>query len=132
MTFLRIKTVKGRKYLYRQTSVRKGKKVRSVMEYVCALGWIAAAAASPGHVGSRGHKSTDKRAMKHQDQADRERFKKEMMHPKERFQREAAKAAAARVGKPEAAPDPKIMEAVREFNEARAQEKEPSNPPDGS
>jgi hypothetical protein len=122
MTFLRIKTIKNRQYVYRQTSVRKGKKVRSIMEYVCALGWIAAAAASPGHVGSKGHKSTDKRAMKHQDQADRERFKKEMEHPKERFMREAAKAAAARAGRPEAPLDPKVTEAAREFNEARAAE----------
>jgi hypothetical protein len=29
----RIRTVKGRSYLYRQTSVREGKKVRSIMEY---------------------------------------------------------------------------------------------------
>jgi hypothetical protein len=34
MTFTRIKTIKGKQYLYRQTSVRKGKKVRSFMEYL--------------------------------------------------------------------------------------------------
>jgi hypothetical protein len=34
MSFFRIKTVKGRGYLYKQTSVREGKKVRSVMEYI--------------------------------------------------------------------------------------------------
>jgi hypothetical protein len=33
MSFFRIKTVKGRRYLYKQTSVREGKKVRSIMEY---------------------------------------------------------------------------------------------------
>jgi hypothetical protein len=33
MSFFRIRTVKGRNYLYRQTSVREGKKVRSIMEY---------------------------------------------------------------------------------------------------
>jgi hypothetical protein len=34
MSFFRIKTIKGKGYLYRQTSVREGKKVRSVMEYM--------------------------------------------------------------------------------------------------
>jgi len=51
MNFMHIKTVKGRRYLYRQISRRKGKKVLSIMEYICALGAIAAiaaAAASPG------------------------------------------------------------------------------------
>jgi len=33
MSFFWIKTIKGKGYLYRQTSVREGKKVRSVMEY---------------------------------------------------------------------------------------------------
>ena len=41
MSFLRIKSVKknGRsyKYLYRQTSIREGKKVRSKMEYLGSL-----------------------------------------------------------------------------------------------
>jgi hypothetical protein len=37
MSFFRIKTVKGRQYLYRQTSVREGPKVRSVMEYMGSL-----------------------------------------------------------------------------------------------
>jgi hypothetical protein len=78
MTFLRIKTIKGKRYLYSQTSVRKGKKVRSIMQYVCSLGWIAAAAASPGYIGSKGHQSTDKRSIKHQDTYDRERHAKRM------------------------------------------------------
>jgi hypothetical protein len=98
MSFLRIRTIKGKQYLYRQTSVRKGKKVRTISEYLGALGWIAVAAASPGYIGSRGHQSTDKRGLRDQDQADRERFKKEMENPRERFQREAAKAALARSG----------------------------------
>jgi len=34
MSFFRIKTLKGRQYLYKQTSVREGKKVRSIMEYI--------------------------------------------------------------------------------------------------
>jgi len=33
MSFFRVKTVKGRGYLYKQTSVRDGEKVRSIMEY---------------------------------------------------------------------------------------------------
>lgn len=33
MSFFRIKTIKRKGYLYRQTSVREGKKVRSIMEY---------------------------------------------------------------------------------------------------
>jgi hypothetical protein len=48
-----IKTIKGKQYLYSQTSVRKGKKVRSIMQYVCSLGWIGVAAVSPGYIGSR-------------------------------------------------------------------------------
>jgi hypothetical protein len=31
-----------------------------------------------GYIGSKGHKSTNKRSVKHQDNADCERFKKEM------------------------------------------------------
>ena len=60
----------------RQTSVRKGKKVKSTMQYVCSLGWIGVAAASPGWIGSKGHASTDKRTLKHQGGYDRERFNK--------------------------------------------------------
>jgi hypothetical protein len=67
--------------------------------------------------GYPGHKSTDKRGNKDQDDANRERFGKEMQHPKERFQREAARAAAARGGKTEAQPGPNVMDAVREFKE---------------
>jgi hypothetical protein len=124
MTFLRIKTIKNRKYLYRQTSVRKGKKVRSIMQYVCSLGWIAAAAASPGYIGSKGHQSTDKRALKHQDNADRERFNKEMEHPRERFMREAAKRDALK-GSTQAEKNNEVEEAIRDFKEARGKEKEP-------
>jgi hypothetical protein len=34
MSFTRIRTIKGKQYLYRQTSLRVGKKVRSQMEYL--------------------------------------------------------------------------------------------------
>ncbi len=37
----------------RQTSVGKGEKVKSTMQYVCSLGWIGVAAASPGWIGSK-------------------------------------------------------------------------------
>jgi hypothetical protein len=128
MSFLRTKTIKGKTYLYRQTSVRKGKKVKSKMEYLGALGWIALAAVSPGKPGGyKGHASTDKRTLKHQDAADRERFKKEMENPKERFQREAAKTAALVAQREAAQPKQEPIDAIREFNEARAAEKGPLN-----
>ena len=38
MSYLRIRTIKGRRYLYRQTSVRKGKKVTTISEYLGAVG----------------------------------------------------------------------------------------------
>lgn len=41
---------------------------------------------------SKGHQSTDKRDLKHQDQADSERFDKEMKMPRERFMREGGEA----------------------------------------
>jgi hypothetical protein len=34
MSYLRVKTIKGRQYLYRQTSVRERKKVRTISEYL--------------------------------------------------------------------------------------------------
>jgi hypothetical protein len=140
MSFLRIKTIKKKQYLYRQTSVRKGKKVRSIMEYVCALGWIAAAAASPSYVGSKGHKSTDKRALKHQEASDRERHAKRMENPRGAWEyarrmgdiARAEKAAKAKP-MPETDKDREVKEAIREFNEARDKEKEPpSFHPSGS
>jgi hypothetical protein len=52
---------------------------------------------SPGKVGGYGGpKSTDERAKRHQDKANRERFEKDMGNPRERFRREAAKAAFER------------------------------------
>jgi hypothetical protein len=53
---------------------------------------------SPGKVGGYGGpKSTDERAKRHQDKANRERFEKDMGNPRERFRREAAKAALFRL-----------------------------------
>jgi hypothetical protein len=51
-----------------------------------------------------------------------------MEDPRERFIREAIKAAATQAGWA----DPTVMEAVRKFNEARAKEREPSGPQSGS
>jgi hypothetical protein len=38
MSYYRTKTIKGRTYLYRQTSVREGKKVRMISEYLGSIG----------------------------------------------------------------------------------------------
>jgi hypothetical protein len=130
MSFLRIRTIRNRQYLYRQTSVRKGRKVKTISEYLGALFWAPIAAASPGRPGGyKGHKSTDARTNRHQDAANRERYDKEMENPKERFMREAARGAAARAGRPTPKMDEtaqrkheETMEAVREFSEARAAE----------
>jgi hypothetical protein len=123
-SFLRIKTTtkngKKYKYLVRQTNVRKGKKVHSIMEHICGFGMAVLSPGKPG--GFSGDRPTDKRQIRDQESYNRERFKKEMEHPRERFMREAAKAAAARSTKAEE-PDKETMEAVWEFNEARAKEK---------
>jgi len=68
-----------------QTSVRK---VETISHYLGELLWIPIAAMSPGKV--------DERAKRHRDQANRERFEKDMEDPRERFRREAAKAAFER------------------------------------
>jgi hypothetical protein len=126
MSYLRIKTIKNRQYLYRQTSVRKGKKVKTISEYLGFIFCAPIAAMSPSKPGGySGHKSTDQRTNRHQAQADRERFDKEMENPRERFIREAAKAAAARAERAAPASDPKVREAAREFNEARDAESQP-------
>jgi hypothetical protein len=78
MSFLRIKTItkngKTYKYIVRQTNVRKGKKVYSIMEHICGFGMSML---SPGGSGSfSGHRPTDKRQIRDQEQADRELFVK--------------------------------------------------------
>jgi hypothetical protein len=95
---------------------------------------IAAAAASPSYVGSKGHKSTDKRAL------NRERHAKRMENPRGAWEyarrmgdiARAEKAAKAKP-MPETDKDREVKEAIREFNEARDKEKEPpSFHPSGS
>jgi len=68
--------------------------------------------------------------VKHQDSYDRERFKKEMENPKERFMREAAKRDALRASKAsiETDKDRETKEAIRHFNGARQKENEPLSP----
>lgn len=144
MSFVRIKTIRGKQYLYCQTSVRKGKKVRSIMEYLGALGAIAFAATAPGKPGGfSGNRPTDKRSIKHQEESDRELFaksrgrfnvKQRQDYEREQKARDAGKDArdakmsradkAERAGAQKAAKaeDDETMEAVREFNEARAAE----------
>src|SRR5450755_4395560 len=66
------------------------------MQYVRSLGWIGVAAVSPGYVGSKGHKSTDKRSMKHQDSYDRERHSKRMENPQQAFEEDKRRAESVR------------------------------------
>ena len=107
-----------------------GKKVKSTMQYVCSLGWIAAAAASPGYIGSRGHKRTDKRAQKHQDISDRDRHAKRMENPRQAFEEDKRRAEMVRAERtaksklvPETDKDRQVKEAIRSFNEARQKRK---------
>jgi hypothetical protein len=126
---VRYKTIKGKRYAYEQTSVRKGKKVKTISKYLGAVAAAPFVAAAPVQVkvtegrGSKGHKSTDKRAKKHPEMSDRERFEKSMQNQREHFRREAAKTAAKNEAKPQAQPDPKVMDAIREFNEPRHKKK---------
>jgi hypothetical protein len=60
MSNIRIKTIKGKQYTYRQTSVRKGKKVKTISEYLGPLLWIPMAAMSPGRPGGfSGHRDAE-------------------------------------------------------------------------
>jgi uncharacterized protein (DUF58 family) len=125
------------------------------MEYICAIGLIAVAACSPGRPGGfSGNRSTDKRQIKDQELSDHELFvknrgafnvKQRQDYEREQKVREAAKEAREsklsrserqeRAEAKEAAQrkQEEAMEAVREFNEARAKEREPPSPsPDGS
>jgi hypothetical protein len=155
MSFLRIKTItkngKTYRYLVRQTNVRKGKRVYSIMEHLCGFGMAVLSPGTPG--GFSGNRPTDKRHIKHQEESDRELFVKnrgafnvKLRQEYERGQkaRDAAKAGReAKMSRSEKAERAEAMvaeqsradetmEAVREFNEARAKEKEPSDPQDGS
>ena len=53
------------------------------MQYVRSLGWIGVAAVSPGYVGSKGHKSTDKRS-------------KRMENPQQAFEEDKRRAESVR------------------------------------
>jgi hypothetical protein len=152
MSFFRIKTVKGKQYLYKQTSVRDGQKVRSIMEY-----WGRVDGRNPPQRETnqnsdlqatvnpkradytmehrKGLFKTDKAEFASHQAFDAARaksakeskaaWKEKNMSRAEKQERAQAKQAAEGKFK-------ETMEAVKAFNEARAQEKEPSNSPDGS
>jgi hypothetical protein len=152
MSFFRIKTIKGKGYLYRQTSVREGKKVRSVMEYIGSC-------SGPETYGKTTPRNQDLEATRNPKRMDftDEHRKGIFKNDKAAFDRlqafdaarvqgaKESKAAwkeknASRADKQERAQakqaaDAKwkeTTEAVKDFNEARAQEKEASNPPGAS
>ncbi len=146
MSFLRIKTItkNGRKYSYlvRQTNVRRGKKVYSIMEHICGFGMAALSPGRPG--GFSGHRPTDKRQIRDQDRADRELFNTdrtafnakqrkdyEQQQKARQYAKEARDAKMSRGEKRERAEAKQAerrvwdetMEAAKEFNEARSAEK---------
>lgn len=127
MSFLRIKTItkngKTYRYLVKQTNVRKGKKVYSIMEHICGFG---AALVSPGRPGGfSGHRPTDKRQIRDQETADRELFVKDRaaFNVKLRQEYERQNQGKVKAEPVETSKDREIKEAVKEFNEARAAEK---------
>jgi hypothetical protein len=145
MTYLRVKTIKGRRYLYRQTSVRKGKKVHTISQFLGALdGAISGAALGVSiakDVMGKGRteyytaplRGTDQRANRHQEEYERELYEKDRpafnahvrnQHDRQQRAKDAAKGQPGRAKQRAAkeAADKKAaetMEAVREFNEAR-------------
>jgi hypothetical protein len=128
MTFLRIKTItkngKTYRYLVRQTNVRRGKKVYSIMEHICGFGMSLASPGRPG--GFSGHRTTDKRQLRDQEQADRELFVRDraMFNAKQRMDYERQNKGKVKATPVETDKDREIKEAIKEFNEARAAEKE--------
>jgi hypothetical protein len=146
MSFLRIKTVKGKQYLYRQTSVSEGKKVRSIMEYLGSFGghYETAGRSVPNRNADlqstqnpkrpnytdehrRGLFKTNKAefnrlqafdaARAKSSKEDKAAWKEKNMSRGEKKERAEAKQASDTKAK-------ETMEAIKEFNEARAQEKE--------
>jgi hypothetical protein len=136
MSFLRIKTItkngKTYRYLVQQTNVRKGKKVYSIMEHICGFGLAFVSPGKPG--GFSGSRPTDKRQIRDQETADRELFVKNRaaFNVKLRQEYERQNKGKLREEPVETAKDRKVKESVREFNEARAKEKEPPGPRSGS
>ena len=116
MTFLRIRTIRNRSYLYQQTSVRKGKKVRSIMKYLGALGTVGIGGAALGvsivrdamgkdkpQYYARPLRGTDQRANRHQEAYERELYEKDRpafdahvrhQHARQQRGRDAAKVRA--------------------------------------
>jgi hypothetical protein len=80
----------------------------------------------------QGPQSTDKRALKHQDDAGRERHAKRIKNPKQKFEEDKRRAESVRAERaaqskpvPETDKEREIKEATRDFNEARSAEKNP-------
>jgi hypothetical protein len=114
MSFIRLKTIKGKQYAYRQTSVRKGKKVRSIMEYISVVGGGVVNVAGATVFAARDMagldepklygtplRGTDQRANRHQEAYERELFDKDreafnslnrMQYRQHQRSRDAAKA----------------------------------------
>jgi hypothetical protein len=113
MTFHRIRTIKGRSYLYEQTNVRKGKKVRSIMKYLGALGTAGVGIGTlgvsmvrdamgkdkPQHH-ARPLQGTDQRANRHQEAYERELYEKDRpafdAHVRDQHSRQQGGRAAAK------------------------------------
>jgi hypothetical protein len=141
MSFHRIKTIKGKQYLYRQTSVRKGKKVRSIMEYIGAVGGGVVNAVGctvfavrdmagldePKRYGTP-LRGTDQRANAHQEAYERELFDKDRdaFNRLNRSQYERQNRGKVKAEPVETEKDRELKEQLREFTEARANEKGPS------
>lgn len=75
MSYLRVRTIRGRKYLYRQTSVQRDNKVHTISEYLgfvfCAPIIALSDALSDGGNRHASVASSDAQAMRHQEQANR-------------------------------------------------------------
>jgi hypothetical protein len=147
MSFFRIKTVnkngKSYKYLYRQTSVREGPKVRSIMEYFGSFN--GKETYGPTRMRNQDLQSTrnprrpdfDDEYMRHLFKTDREAFNR--LHAQKYARQEDARQSkkawaekhASRSDKQERAQAKQAadakwkesIEAVKEFNEAREAEK---------
>lgn len=158
MSFFRIKTVKGKQYLYKQTSVRDGEKVSSVMEY-----WGRVDGRDPPQ--RETNRNSDLQAtqnpkrpdyaMEHRkelsktekaehlhaidmidEKSDRETkaaWKEKNMSRAEKNKSRGDKQDRVQAKQAADAKWNETMEAVKAFNEARAAERErPSSPSDGS
>jgi hypothetical protein len=146
MSFIRYKTIKGKQYAYRQTSVRKGKKVHSVMQYLGAVAggavhvvgtvvFVARDMAGLDETKRYGTpiRGTDQRANAHQEAYERELFDKdrEAFNSLHRMQVARQNRGKVKAEPRETDKDRELKEQLREFQERRDKEKEPPNCPPG-